>query len=70
MTKQLTKSSDRMLAGICGGVADYFEVDPTLVRVCYATLTAFTGGVAGIVLYGVLFVIIPQGDDHILPPSK
>lgn len=41
MKKKLTKSKDKIMAGVCGGIADYFEVDPTLVRAGYAILTAF-----------------------------
>jgi hypothetical protein len=41
--KKLTRSrSDRMLAGVCGGLAAYFGLDPSLVRIGYALLTFFT----------------------------
>jgi len=64
MTKRLTKSSDRMLAGICGGVADYFELDPTLIRACYATFVAFSAFVPGILLYVFLCFIVPKADER------
>jgi len=46
-----------MIAGVCGGLAEYFNLDPTLVRVGFAVLTIFWG--AGIVLYIAMAIIIP-----------
>ena len=40
--KKLTRSDNRMLAGVCAGLAEYFGTDVTLVRVIYALLTFFT----------------------------
>lgn len=57
--KQLTLSDDRMLGGVCGGLAEYFGLDPTLVRIAYALLTAFTA-FSGIILYPILYWIIPS----------
>lgn len=62
MNKRLTKSTDKMLAGVCGGIADYFEIDPTLVRAGYAILTAFTVFFSGVWLYILLCFIMPQSD--------
>jgi len=60
MAKKLYKSrKNRMLEGVCGGLADYFDIDPTLVRVLYAAVTLFTSGIPGLVLYVVLAVIMP-----------
>ena len=41
MEKKLMRSNDRVLAGVCGGLAEYFDFDPVLVRVAYAFLTFF-----------------------------
>lgn len=60
--KRLTKSSERMLAGVCGGIADFFEVDPTLVRVGYCFLTFFSIAFPGILLYIILCFIIPKSE--------
>ena len=57
--KKLTKSDDKIFAGICGGMAEYLDFDPTVVRVAYATLTLFTA-FSGIILYIVLCFIIPK----------
>ena len=49
--KRLYKSSvNRMLCGVCGGIAEYFDIDPTLVRLVWVIIT-FMGG-AGILAYG------------------
>ena len=57
--KRLTLSDDRMLGGVCGGLAEYFGLDPTLVRIAYALLTVFTA-FSGIILYPILYWIIPS----------
>ena len=57
--KRLTRSNDRILGGVCGGIAEYFDLDPTLVRVGYAMLTFFTV-FSGILLYPVLWLIVPE----------
>lgn len=62
MYKRLTKSSDSMLSGVCGGIADFFEIDPTLVRVGYATLTVFNAVLPGIILYIILSAIMPKNE--------
>ena len=59
MTKKLYRSrTDRMLAGVCGGLADYFGVDPTIVRILMV-LFALAGG-PGLILYIILMLIIPE----------
>ena len=56
--KRLYKSSEnRMLCGVCGGIAEYFNIDPTLVRLVWVLITCFGG--AGILAYIIAAVIIP-----------
>lgn len=57
--KKLTRSSNKILAGVCGGIAEYFDVDPTLVRAIYAILAIFTTGFPGLLLYIILMLIMP-----------
>jgi len=58
-SKALVRSRDgRMLAGVCAGVAGYFGLDVTLVRVIWAVVSVITGG-AGVLAYLVAWVIIP-----------
>ena len=51
-----------MFAGGCGGLAYSVQVDPALVRGCYAGLTLFTAGFPGVLLYIVLMFIMPNAD--------
>ena len=60
--KKLMRSSNKILAGVCGGLAEYFNLDPTLVRVIYAALTLFTAGFPGVLLYIVMLLLMPQSD--------
>lgn len=59
MEKRLLRSrTDRTLAGVCGGVAEYFGWDPTLVRVAWIILTLLGG--SGILLYLIMWVVMPE----------
>jgi phage shock protein C len=58
-TKKLYRSRiDRMIGGVAGGLAEYFNIDPTLVRVLFAISVAFSG--AGILAYIILWIVIPE----------
>ena len=57
-TKRLTKSNDRMSAGVCGGLAEYFNVDPTLVRLLFV-IFGLAGG-PGLLVYIVLALVMPN----------
>ena len=59
MTKKLTRSNDRVLAGVCAGIADYLDFDPTMVRIAYAFLTLLTC-FSGIIFYFVLWIVMPE----------
>jgi len=52
------KTNNCIIAGVCGGLADYFEIDETLVRIIFVILTI--GGGSGILLYFVLWLVIPK----------
>lgn len=57
--KRLYRSTkDRKIAGVCGGLAEYFGVDPTIVRVVFVAL-ALPGGLPGVVPYVILWVVVP-----------
>ena len=49
-----------MIAGVCGGIAQYFGIDPTLVRLAYAMLTVFFAILPGIIFYILCWIIIPN----------
>ncbi len=57
-----------MLAGVCSGLAEYFQVDPVFVRLAFVVLTFIQG--LGILLYLVLWVLMPGPDVAVGPPSS
>ena len=62
--------TDKRIAGICGGLAEYFEVDPTIMRVSWVVLSVVVGAVVfGIVAYLVAWFIIPPAPAAALRPS-
>lgn len=59
--KRLYRSSvNSMLCGVCGGIAEYFNVDPTLVRLVWVLLTVASLGFGGVLAYIVAAIIIPN----------
>ncbi len=60
MEKKLTRSNtEKMLCGVCGGLAEYFDFDPTLVRVAYVFMSIFAAGFPGLLLYIILAIVMP-----------
>lgn len=57
--KKLYKSTDKKISGVCAGVAEYFEIDPTIIRIAYALITFFTAGFAGVIVYAILAFVMP-----------
>ena len=54
--------TDRRIAGVCGGLADYFAVDPTIVRLTWVIVSIVAGAIVfGIVAYAIAWFIIPPG---------
>jgi phage shock protein PspC (stress-responsive transcriptional regulator)/uncharacterized integral membrane protein len=56
-TRLYRSSTDRMIAGVCGGLGAYLEIDPILVRLFFVLLTL--GGGSGVLIYLVLWIVIP-----------
>jgi len=68
-SKRLYKSrSERMIDGVCGGVAEFFGVDVTLVRITWVLLTLLGG--SGIILYLVAMFIIPANPEPVTPAQR
>ena len=66
-TKHLYRSrSNKTLAGVCGGIAEYFGFDPTVIRLLWVVLTLFGG--SGILLYVIAYFVMPQNPDYSIPP--
>ena len=60
MSKRFYKSNDKKIAGVCGGIADYFDWDPTIVRVLWGVLTLCTAEFPGIIAYLILALTMPN----------
>ena len=59
MKKKLMKSNDRVIAGVCGGLAEYFEIDISIVRIGYVIIT-FASCFTALLLYIAMAIIIPD----------
>jgi phage shock protein C len=56
--KQLSRSeTNKMIAGVCGGLAEYFNIDPTIVRLLFVLILLFGG--QSILVYIILWIVIP-----------
>ncbi len=61
LSRPLRRSSaNRQIAGVCSGLAEYFGLDPTLVRVAYVLLSVFSAAFPGIVVYLSLWALVPE----------
>lgn len=58
MEKRLYKSNERMVCGVCGGIAEYFNTDPTLIRLAVVLLTFM--GFSGLLAYIIAAIVIPE----------
>lgn len=60
-TKRLYRSdTSKVFAGICGGLGEYADIDPVIVRLIWLLIVVFTGIIPGIIVYGVATFIIPK----------
>lgn len=67
MDKKLTRPrTGRMLSGVCAGLAEYFGLDISLVRIAYVLLTLFSAAFPGILIYIILLIIIPEEKNRYL----
>lgn len=70
MNRRLYKSpTERVISGVAGGVADYLDADPAIVRVIWALLAIITGGVF-FVLYIVMWIVVPEGPMAPVAPGE
>ena len=64
MKKRLYKSrEDKKLCGVCGGIAEYFELDPTIIRLAWVVFTLLGG--SGIIAYIIAAIVKPDKKDDI-----
>ena len=60
-------TTDKQIAGVCGGLAEYFQVDATVVRLLWVVLSIFCGAViGGIIAYALAWIIIPRSPDAVM----
>jgi phage shock protein PspC (stress-responsive transcriptional regulator) len=58
--KELKRSrTNRMIAGVCGGIGEYLDIDPNLIRLIWAVITVFTVG-TGVLAYLLAWLIMPE----------
>jgi len=57
--KRLMRSTDQKLGGVCGGLAEYLDVDPTVVRLVWCLIAFFSGIVPGVIAYLVAWAVLP-----------
>ena len=64
MEKRLRRSTkDCKIAGVCGGMAEFFDVDPTLVRIGYVLLSLCSAGFPGLLIYIVAMLVMPKDNE-------
>lgn len=69
MEKRLTKSTvDSKIAGVCGGLGEYFGVDPTIVRIIFVCMVFFVG--TGLFAYIILALVMPKADEIPHPQTE
>ena len=62
--RRLTRSRDhRLIAGVCGGIAAYFDIDSTIIRLAYVLLSIFSAAFPGIIVYIIAMFLMPVGED-------
>lgn len=59
-TNRLTRSGNKVIAGVCAGIADYFGWDPALIRVLYVLISVFSAAFPGILVYIILWIVMPE----------
>ncbi len=61
ITRPLRRSvADRHIGGVCGGIAEFLGLDPTIVRVGYVLLSIFSAAFPGLLVYFILWAVIPE----------
>ncbi len=61
-SRLVRSSRHKMIAGVCGGLAEYFDLDPTVVRVAYVAVSIISVAFPGILAYIILMFVMPRAD--------
>jgi phage shock protein PspC (stress-responsive transcriptional regulator) len=68
MSRRLYRSTtDKKIAGVCGGLGEYFDIDPTLIRILWLILVLFAG--TGLLAYIICWIVIPEKSAASQTPS-
>lgn len=59
-TQRLVRSEDKIIAGVCGGIAEYMGIDPTIIRILYVLASIFTAAFPGVLVYVIMWLIMPE----------
>lgn len=65
MKKLYRSKTDKKIAGVCAGLANYVNIDPTVIRILYVVISLLSTGVPGIVIYIICLFIMPEEPDTI-----
>lgn len=58
-SRKIYLSSDKKLLGVCGGIGDYFDIDPTVIRLAWILFTVLTGFMPGLLAYIIAAIVMP-----------
>jgi len=64
-SKLYRSRKNRMISGVCGGIAEKFNMDPTIIRLIWALLTFVTAEFPGIIIYIICAIVIPSEEEEI-----
>lgn len=64
MNKKLYTSPDKKICGVCGGIADYFNLDPTLVRAIVASVACLTAIIPALIVYFIIALVMPKPPEN------
>lgn len=65
MKKLYRSKTDLKISGVCGGLAEYFNIDATLVRLVWVLVSLLTNGIIGLIVYLVCVFVIPVDDGYV-----
>lgn len=68
MKRLYLSNTDKKLTGLCGGIAEYFDVDSSIIRLAWIIMTVLTGIMPGVIAYFVAAIIVPS--DNLSVASK
>ncbi len=63
MKKLYRSKTERNLAGVCGGIAAYFNIDPTIIRLIWVFVSLMSASIPGILIYFICALVIPEEPD-------